>query len=166
MSLKSLLLVCTNGVLLRSLSLDGNVLNSATHVILDEIHTRNVEGDLLLAKLRGICQRNPNLKLILLAQMSQATQAIISYFPKLMSYQIPVKIQEVHDYHVDDIIRLTSYPGEPVNAGEVDLSLVLFLVMGICNQDIPGSILVLLPSYHDMCVMRDMLGASEIPPKM
>ena len=47
------LLFCTTGILLRRLQGDGE-LRGVTHVVVDEVHERSVEGDFLLALLRRL----------------------------------------------------------------------------------------------------------------
>ncbi|KAJ1484994.1 hypothetical protein T484DRAFT_1620895, partial [Baffinella frigidus] len=47
------LLFCTTGVLLRRLEED-QTLAGVTHVLVDEVHERTIEGDFLLMTLQGL----------------------------------------------------------------------------------------------------------------
>ena len=55
------LLYCTSGVLLRFLSQD-DLLQEATHVILDEIHERETNTDYLLIALKQALKKRKDLK--------------------------------------------------------------------------------------------------------
>ena len=59
------LLFCTTGVILRRLQ-DDHDLKSITHVIVDEVHERQVQTDVLLIALRQLLRTNRrDLKVIL-----------------------------------------------------------------------------------------------------
>ena len=70
----TLLTFCTNGVLLRTLMGNLNVLSSITHIIVDEIHGGDKFSDFLVAVLRNALVKFTNSKLIL---MSATFQAIV-----------------------------------------------------------------------------------------
>lgn len=57
------ILHCTTGVLLRKI-LDPVYLNTVSHVVMDEVHERQVETDFLLALLKAECVKRPHLKLV------------------------------------------------------------------------------------------------------
>ena len=59
------------------------LLNRTTHIILDEIHERDLLSDFLMIVLKDILQRRPDLKLILMSATLNA-EAFSEYFGKLM----------------------------------------------------------------------------------
>ena len=59
------LLFCTFGILLRQLQSDG-ALDSITHIVIDEVHERNLDGDVLMGLLREALKTVPHLKVILM----------------------------------------------------------------------------------------------------
>ena len=64
-SSRTRLLFCTTGVVLRRL-IDDPTLKGITHIVVDEVHERQWQIDLLLVTLRSlICGRRPDLKVIL-----------------------------------------------------------------------------------------------------
>ncbi|XP_055386793.1 ATP-dependent DNA/RNA helicase DHX36 [Condylostylus longicornis] len=60
------ILYCTTGVLLRRLETDP-LLSNVSHVILDEIHERNIESDILIGLLKQITKYNKKLKVVLMS---------------------------------------------------------------------------------------------------
>jgi hypothetical protein len=60
------LLFCTTGILLRRLLNDPD-LSDVSHVMLDEVHERSLESDLLLLLLRVLLRRRPTLRIILMS---------------------------------------------------------------------------------------------------
>lgn len=60
------LLFCTTGILLRRLVSDP-VLHGVSHVIIDEVHERSLESDLLMLLLRDTLASNPELRLVLMS---------------------------------------------------------------------------------------------------
>ncbi|EGB11602.1 hypothetical protein AURANDRAFT_6240, partial [Aureococcus anophagefferens] len=59
-------LFCTTGVLLQRLKVDGS-LENVTHVVVDEVHERHLDADLLLALLRPALRARPDLRVILMS---------------------------------------------------------------------------------------------------
>jgi hypothetical protein len=54
---------CTTGVVLRRLASGGDVnLEGVSHIIVDEVHERSVDGDFLLLQLRELLKRNKTIK--------------------------------------------------------------------------------------------------------
>jgi HrpA-like RNA helicase len=63
----TLLTFCTNGVLLRTLMGGTEVLNTITHIIVDEIHERDKFSDFLITVLRDALKALPHLRLVLMS---------------------------------------------------------------------------------------------------
>jgi hypothetical protein len=82
------LLFCTTGVILRRLQ-DDHELKSITHVIVDEVHERQVQTDVLLIALRQLLRTTRrDLKVIL----------VRLFFVLLSSHSILLKIFTIHAY--------------------------------------------------------------------
>jgi len=60
------LLFATSGVLLRRLSTSDPDLLGVSHLFVDEVHERSMDGDLLLLELREILKRNTTIKIVLM----------------------------------------------------------------------------------------------------
>jgi len=66
---KTRLLFCTTGIILRRL-VDDPTLHGITHVVVDEVHERQWQIDLLLVCLRTLTQKTrPDLKIILVCTL-------------------------------------------------------------------------------------------------
>ena len=63
------LMFCTNGVLLRRLTSPGadKMLESLSHIVIDELHERDLFADFLTIVLRGVLARHPHLRLVLMS---------------------------------------------------------------------------------------------------
>jgi HrpA-like RNA helicase len=66
-SSRTKLLFCTTGVILRRL-IEDPILNGVSHVVVDEVHERQWQIDVLLMSLKTLMQgRRPDLKVVLVS---------------------------------------------------------------------------------------------------
>uniref|UniRef100_A0AAV1SZW2 RNA helicase n=1 Tax=Peronospora matthiolae TaxID=2874970 RepID=A0AAV1SZW2_9STRA len=82
------LLFCTTGVLLRRL-LNDRQLSGVSHVIVDEVHERNVDTDFLLSILRDLLPQRPELRVILMSA-TMNSDLFVNYFSSTMGTPCPV----------------------------------------------------------------------------
>ena len=75
------LLFCTTGVLLQRLRSDAKI-DGITHLIVDEVHERHLDADLLLALLRSLLVMRPSLRVILMSA-TMDTRRFSAYFADL-----------------------------------------------------------------------------------
>ena len=112
------LLFCTTGVMLRKLLSDPE-LKSVTHVVLDEVHERTIEGDLLLFLLRDLLLsgKNRNIKIVLMSATAEA-ELFAGYFSKVGRaprtgappvISIPGFTHPVQDFFLEDVLEATGY---------------------------------------------------------
>ncbi|KAK0405401.1 hypothetical protein QR680_017972 [Steinernema hermaphroditum] len=87
------ILFLTEGLLLRQLASDKN-LNQYNVIILDEVHERNLHGDLLVALLRDVIPRRPDLKLILMSATINL-ELFKSYFENTPVVQVPGRLYPI-----------------------------------------------------------------------
>jgi len=83
-SKRTRLLFCTTGILLRRL-LSDPTLAGTSHVVLDEVHERSIESDLLLLLLRDVLAsgKNPELKVVLMSATADA-DLFANYFDQVL----------------------------------------------------------------------------------
>ncbi|CAB4374827.1 unnamed protein product [Rhizophagus irregularis] len=104
----------TTGILLEMLKAD-RYLNSYTHVIMDEIHERNVDDDLMMAHLCVILRENPSLKLIIMSA-TMNVQKFTRYFCEFETendgfvsqipwIDIPAKTFPVDVFYLEDVCQ-------------------------------------------------------------
>lgn len=111
------LLFCTTGVLLRRLLGDPR-LEDVSHVVLDEVHERSVESDLLLLLLRQLLARRPTLRIILMSATADSA-LFADYFAypppggphpgSVGRIEIPGFTHPVMEYHLEDIFERTGF---------------------------------------------------------
>ncbi|KAF4041381.1 Oligonucleotide/oligosaccharide-binding (OB)-fold [Phytophthora infestans] len=82
------LLFCTTGVLLRRL-LNDRQLSGVSHVIVDEVHERNVDTDFLLSILRDLLPQRRDLRVILMSA-TMNSELFVKYFSSIPSTPCPV----------------------------------------------------------------------------
>ncbi|KAL3690222.1 hypothetical protein R1sor_016531 [Riccia sorocarpa] len=107
------LLFCTTGILLRRLSSDPD-LESVTHVIVDEVHERTLESDLLLLLLRELLKRvGGRIRVILMSATVDPT-LFVRYFRQDVQadpciVKIPGFTYPVQELYLEDALDLTGY---------------------------------------------------------
>ena len=74
------ILFCTTGIVLRML-LDDNALSDVSHLIVDEVHERDLLSDFLLIVLRDLLPRRPHLRVVLMSATINA-DLFSDYFAK------------------------------------------------------------------------------------
>ncbi|KAF1336029.1 Atp-dependent RNA helicase, partial [Globisporangium splendens] len=106
------LLFCTTGVLLRRLLTDRS-LSGVSHVIVDEVHERNIDTDFLLSILRDLLPKRPDLRLILMSATMNSS-LFVNYFAAISKSPCPVLDIPGFTYPVqcnflEDVLAITSY---------------------------------------------------------
>jgi ATP-dependent RNA helicase DHX36 len=111
MSKATRLLFCTTGVLLRRLQSD-EALTGTSHVILDEVHERTIESDLLMAILRDLLRRRADLRLVLMSATVNA-KTFADYFAPVCAtpiiVDVPGRTFEVSVLHLEDVVDRVGY---------------------------------------------------------
>eukprot|EP00050_Salpingoeca_kvevrii_P001156 m.163632 g.163632 ORF g.163632 m.163632 type:complete len:1019 (-) comp10307_c0_seq24:1459-4515(-) len=101
------ILYCTTGILLRKLVGDPT-LAELSHIVIDEIHERDLLSDFLLIVLRDLVATRPDLKLILMSATLNAAQFSV-YFGNCPTLEIPGFTFPVKEYWLEDIIPQIGY---------------------------------------------------------
>ena len=108
------LLFCTNGVLLRRLTSQGAdaMLSALSHIVVDEIHERDLFADFLAVVLRSALERHPHLRLVLMSATVRE-DLFSGYFNNCPVIKVPGRTHPVADYHLEDILLAVGYGGGP-----------------------------------------------------
>eukprot|EP00929_Paragymnodinium_shiwhaense_P043873 TRINITY_DN22530_c0_g2_i1.p1 TRINITY_DN22530_c0_g2~~TRINITY_DN22530_c0_g2_i1.p1 ORF type:complete len:1435 (+),score=380.84 TRINITY_DN22530_c0_g2_i1:69-4373(+) len=100
------LLFCTNGILLRRLLGEPSNMFSeqtCTHLVIDEVHERSVEIDLLLTLLHHMLPKRPKLRVVLMSA-TMDTQRLSAMFPgKPPVVKMPGRTFPVEQLFADDV---------------------------------------------------------------
>jgi len=104
------LLFCTTGILLRQLQ-NENALNSLTHLVIDEVHERHLDTDVLLGILKALLSENSKIKLkvILMSATMDADRFAAYWGTNTPRMHIPGFTHPVQDYFLYEVLRLTNY---------------------------------------------------------
>eukprot|EP00117_Sycon_ciliatum_P013397 scpid18108/ scgid5431/ Probable ATP-dependent RNA helicase DHX36; DEAH box protein 36; MLE-like protein 1; RNA helicase associated with AU-rich element ARE len=98
---------CTTGVVLRWLISDST-LQRCSHLVLDEIHERNINSDFLMIIIKQLLPRRPDLKLVLMS--ATLNQELFSqYFYNCPSVHVPGTAFPVQEYMLEDVVEMTNY---------------------------------------------------------
>lgn len=103
------LLFCTVGILLRKLQSNPS-LEGVSHVIVDEVHERDVNTDFLLILLKGLQRLNPGLRLVLMSATGD-NERFSRYFGGCPVVKVPGFMFPVQEHYLEDILaRLGKQP--------------------------------------------------------
>ncbi len=99
-------LFCTVGVLLRKLE---SGLRGVSHVIVDEIHERDVNTDFLLVVIRDMVFNYPEMRVVLMSATIDTT-LFSNYFHACPVIEVPGRTFPVQEYFLEDCIEMTNFP--------------------------------------------------------
>lgn len=101
------ILFCTIGVLLRKL--EGG-LRGVSHVIVDEIHERDVNSDFIMVVLRDMVTTYPDLRVILMSATIDTT-LFSDYFGSCPVIEVPGRAFAVKQYFLEDTVEMLRFVG-------------------------------------------------------
>ncbi|XP_078378634.1 uncharacterized protein LOC144661700 [Oculina patagonica] len=177
------ILFCTTGILLRRMQ-NNALLKGVSHVIVDEVHERDINTDFLLILLRELLDKNQELKIVVMSATVNS-ERFSQYFHGCPSLTIPGFTHPVTEYFLSDVHEMLgqalSNPGHPqgkrfkpdnsftkVNSNqdspEADANLVSETILFVCRNYPEGAILCFLAGWDEITVVHDML-ASKIQDK-
>ncbi|GFU24646.1 ATP-dependent RNA helicase DHX30 [Nephila pilipes] len=153
---KGAILYCTTGMLLCKLCSNPN-LEGVSHVIVDEVHERNIQIDFLLILLKRLLETNKNIK-ILIMSASFNTSIFTQYFNNCPVLHVPGKVYPVKEYFLEDLptnIRGTIHNirNNPI----LNVDLVANVINYVHTSQKSGAILCFLPGWHDIMSVRNKL---------
>ncbi|KAL2097256.1 hypothetical protein ACEWY4_006463 [Coilia grayii] len=166
------LLFLTVGVLLRKLQRNPT-LQGVSHVVVDEVHERDVNTDLLLALLRSLLPHNPQLRLVLMSATGDM-QRLAEYFGGCPVVRVPGFMHPVRDRYLEEVLREMGRPpqaaseerarkGDDEDDASPDLNLVADVINHIHTTGEPGrAVLCFLPGWQDIKAVQQKL--EEMPP--
>ncbi|XP_041954389.1 ATP-dependent RNA helicase DHX30 [Alosa sapidissima] len=166
------LLFLTVGVLLRKLQ-SNPTLRGVSHVVVDEVHERDVNTDLLLALLRAVLPQNPHLRLVLMSATGD-TQRLVQYFGGCPVVHVPGFMHPVRERYLEEVLReMGRQPqqqqavqqsrarrGDDDDDATPDLNLVANVINHIHKTGDPGAVLCFLPGWQDIKAVQQKLEES------
>ncbi|KAJ7420062.1 ATP-dependent RNA helicase A [Pitangus sulphuratus] len=103
------ILFCTVGVLLRKVETG---IRGISHVIVDEIHERDINTDFLLVVLRDVIQAYPEIRVVLMSATID-TSMFCEYFFNCPIIEVYGRTFPVQDYFLEDCIQMTQFVPPP-----------------------------------------------------
>ena len=100
---------CTTGYLLQMLVHDPFKIEQYTHIVLDEIHERNIDADFAMLVVRKLVSDMPHVKVVLMSATMQV-DLVVRYFQEVFGkqevsapYFVGMKLFPVETFFVDDL---------------------------------------------------------------
>eukprot|EP00741_Cyanophora_paradoxa_P018762 tig00021094_g18111.t1 len=115
------ILFCTTGILLRRMQSDKSLTSSqggVTHVIVDEIHERDLNSDVLLIVLRDLLRVRADLRVVLMSATLDP-ERFADYFAPVCGgerpplFTIPGNLHPVKELFLEDVTSATRYTAPP-----------------------------------------------------
>ncbi|CAL9689435.1 unnamed protein product [Knipowitschia caucasica] len=103
------IMFCTVGVLLRKLEAG---IRGISHVIVDEIHERDINTDFLMVVLRDVVQAYPEVRVILMSATIDTTM-FREYFFNCPVIEVFGRTFQVQEYFLEDCIQMTNFVPPP-----------------------------------------------------
>ncbi|XP_017564513.1 ATP-dependent DNA/RNA helicase DHX36 [Pygocentrus nattereri] len=100
-------LYCTTGIILQWLRSDP-CLSSISHLVLDEIHERNLQSDVLLTIVKDLLRTRDDLKIILMSATLNADK-FSKYFGNCPMIHIPGYTFPVKEYLLEDVVEMLRF---------------------------------------------------------
>ena len=163
----------TSGVLLRILK-DNPMLEGFSHVIVDEIHERDINSDFLLILLRDLLGKRTDLKVVLMSATLQA-KLFSDYFGGAPVLEAEGGVFPVEMHYLEDIAKVAkqygfSSPfiqandtGEDIFTANLDYSVIAFVVSHLMetkkDEMLGYSILIFLPGWEEIVQAKTILSS-------
>ncbi|XP_030052469.1 ATP-dependent RNA helicase DHX30 isoform X2 [Microcaecilia unicolor] len=154
------MLFCTVGILLRKLQ--GNPkLEGISHVIVDEVHERDVNTDFMLILLKKIQHMNPNLRVVVMSATGD-NQLFSQYFGGCPIIKVPGFMYPVKEYYLEDVLPMLGRSSselfeQPDDDSGPNLDLVTDVLMHVDAHGEPGAILCFLPGWQEIRGVKQLL---------
>ncbi|KAM3929120.1 ATP-dependent RNA helicase DHX30 [Leptodactylus fuscus] len=153
------LLFCTVGVLLKKLQTNP-ALEGVSHVVVDEVHERDVNTDFLLILLKQVLDVNPDIKVVLMSATGD-NQRLSRYFGDCPIVRVPGFMYPVKEHYLEDVLPMLgrSKYQKPETHDECspDLDLISDVILHIDKHGPPGGILCFLPGWQEIRHVQEVL---------
>ncbi|XP_068460407.1 ATP-dependent RNA helicase DHX30 [Clinocottus analis] len=164
------LLFLTVGVLLKKLQSNPS-LKGISHVVVDEVHERDINTDLLLALLRSSLKENPDLRVVLMSATGDK-QRLSDYFGGCTIVKVPGFMHPVEDKFLEEVLMEMGRPKPAPKTAEAekqggredntpDVDLVADVIEHIDRYGEPGAVLCFLPGWQDIKAVQEKLEAKQ-----
>lgn len=105
------ILYCTTGIILHQMISDP-LLSTFSHLVLDEIHERDIMSDFLIALMHKVLPQRPDFKLILMSATLNA-EKFADYYNGCPMIKISGFTYPVEEYYLEDVLQMTGFTFGP-----------------------------------------------------
>lgn len=162
-----------------------NWYKNMTHIIIDEVHEREVNTDLLLIAIRNALKDNNSLKIVLMSATLNSKK-LSEYFENCQIIDVPGRLFKIDVYHLGEVLMETGYrtdkmvdyilanqspeeipienltiaayhASKPKKTAGIDHQLLQCLIMHIHMHKPEGAILVFMAGYQDIMHQKDCI---------
>lgn len=113
------ILYCTTGCVLKYLESDPALLD-VSHIILDEVHERDANSDLLMGIFKIMIKYRTDLKIILMSATLNA-DVFASYFNYCPIIEVQGKVFPVEDFYLEDVLSMLNFTQFKENVREAPI---------------------------------------------
>ncbi|TRY56738.1 hypothetical protein DNTS_027364 [Danionella cerebrum] len=163
------MLFLTVGVMLRKIQSNPDLLG-ISHVVVDEVHERDVNTDLLLSVLRKLVQRRPDLRVVLMSA-SGDTVNLSQYFGGCPIVKVPGFLHPVQQRFLEEILqdmgkteKFKSSISQQVKKDEevsFNPELVADVIHHVHHTGQAGAILCFVPGLQDIGEVKKLLESKS-----
>ncbi|KAL3312078.1 ATP-dependent RNA helicase A [Cichlidogyrus casuarinus] len=172
------ILFCTVGTIIRKAE---SGLRGISHIIIDEIHERDVNTDFMLVVIRDMVLANPDLRVVLMSATIDVS-LFKNYFGSCAMLDLEGRMHPVSNFYLEDCRKLDEEPVE-VEEGfqncnllvsqeypphviktmsqmpekDVPMDLIARLLEYILQMNVDGAILIFLPGWNIISMLRRFL---------
>lgn len=147
-----------------------------SHLIIDEVHERELVTDIILLIIKKVLQMKPSLKVVLMSATMDAKQ-FSEYFFGCPVIDVAGRMFQVETLFLGDVLVTTKYNMDEITTNQtsinalqeyekthktnkIDHALLQHVIIHIHEKLANGGILVFLPGYEDIMMQKDMLENS------
>lgn len=106
------LVYATTGIVMRMLERSED-LTEVTHLVIDEVHERTLDGDFLLIVLRKLLCRRPSLRVVLMSATVNASK-FSNYLSQAPILNVPGRTYPVETKFIEDVIEMIQFDDQEV----------------------------------------------------
>jgi len=168
------ILLATIGVLLRKLQSDP-LMNEYTHIIMDEPHERQANGDFLLNILKRLAVERDDIRIVLTSATMQ--QSLFEHYfavPPTASILVPSKMYDVQEMFSDDLVSLIDTSSSYLHVhpracvtiqdekADIPYERIVQILEFIASHGTAGAVLVFLPGWEEIKKAQRALDAHPV----
>jgi len=141
-----------------------------SHVIVDEIHERDVSSDFIMVVLRDMVYTYPDLRIILMSATIDTT-LFSEYFNNCPIIEVPGRAYPVTEYYLEDCIQMTNFMPQPdsrfvyvvqVTTGKYSMKNFVKLICLRFHEILTWPALFFVVLSRNFCVSKEIIFSKTV----